>query len=209
TLEEFKEYQKEQGFSKEEKKNLREKLKLQKQKEKEKLKKDKLKEMKRQKKMRDAGVYDIGYEFQTNKNIEKIESTILQFSIDWKNIDEYLNKEHDVIKEWITGNELAIIHKELRSLVDEYMRIEYELLKKAWCADNKKKYKSSMAKKAKNTKDNKIKTSNDLTANRTNESLYEELKKLEIIENYPKKYFDSFLGDFNMMADDTRNDNHI
>ncbi|KAI8122373.1 hypothetical protein CVS40_6856 [Lucilia cuprina] len=122
TLEEFKEYQKEQGFSKEEKKNLREKLKLQKQKEKEKLKKDKLKEMKRQKKMRDAGVYDIGYEFQTNKNIEKIESTILQFSIDWKNIDEYLNKEHDVIKEWITGNELAIIHKELRSLVDEYMR---------------------------------------------------------------------------------------
>ncbi|XP_046808844.1 IQ and AAA domain-containing protein 1-like isoform X2 [Lucilia cuprina] len=121
TLEEFKEYQKQQGFSKEEKKNLREKLKLQKQKEKEKLKKDKLKEMKRQKKMRDAGVYDIGYEFQTNKNIEKIESTILQFSIDWKNIDEYLNKEHDVIKEWITGNELAIIHKELRSLVDEYM----------------------------------------------------------------------------------------
>ncbi|XP_037807369.1 dynein regulatory complex protein 11 isoform X1 [Lucilia sericata] len=209
TLEEFKEYQKEQSFSKEEKKNLREKLKLQKQKEKEKIKKEKLKEMKRQKKMRDAGIYDIGQEFQTNKNIEKIESTLSQFSIDWKNVDEYLNKKHDVIKEWITENELAIIHKELRGLVDEYMRIEYELLKKAWCSDNKKKYKSSMAKKVKNIKETKIKTSNDLTADRTIESLYEELKKLEIIENYPKKYFDSFLGDFNLMADDTRNDNHI
>ncbi|XP_037807375.1 dynein regulatory complex protein 11 isoform X2 [Lucilia sericata] len=87
--------------------------------------------------------------------------------------------------------------------------IEYELLKKAWCSDNKKKYKSSMAKKVKNIKETKIKTSNDLTADRTIESLYEELKKLEIIENYPKKYFDSFLGDFNLMADDTRNDNHI
>ncbi|XP_065362317.1 IQ and AAA domain-containing protein 1-like [Calliphora vicina] len=205
-IEEFKEYQQNQSLLKEEKKILREKLMLQKKKEKEKIKKEKLKEKKRQKKMRDAGIYDIGQEFQTNKDIEKIENTISQFSIDWKNVDEYLNKQHNCIKEWVTENELVIIHKELRSLVDEYMRIEYDLLKNAWSADNKKKYKSSMPKKL---NEKKIKATNYLTADRTIESLYEELRRSEIIENYQNKYFEDFLGDFNILADDLRNEDHM
>lgn len=45
-----------------------------------------------------------------------------KFAIDWRNIDEYLNKNHDPIKDWVTEEQLVVIHNELRQLVDEYMR---------------------------------------------------------------------------------------
>lgn len=70
-IDEFKEYKKKQGLSKEEKKNFREQLKLQKMKEKEKIKKNKLKEMKRQRKMANSGIVDIGTELKNNKNVGK------------------------------------------------------------------------------------------------------------------------------------------
>lgn len=44
------------------------------------------------------------------------------FSIDWRHMDEYLNKQNEVILEWVTESELAKIHRDLRILVDEYMR---------------------------------------------------------------------------------------
>ena len=51
-----------------------------------------------------------------------MESTLKKYQTDWQMIDEYLNKNHEAIKEWVTEDELAIIHKELRILVDEFMR---------------------------------------------------------------------------------------
>jgi len=45
-----------------------------------------------------------------------------KYSKDWRNVDEYLNKNHDPIKEWVTEEQLAKIHQEVRGLVDEYMR---------------------------------------------------------------------------------------
>lgn len=36
-------------------------------------------------------------------------------------MDEYLNRYHGPIKEWVTENEMANIHQELHGLVDEYM----------------------------------------------------------------------------------------
>lgn len=55
----------------------------------------------------------------------------------------------------------------------------------------------------------KVKTINDLTANRSNESIYEELKNAEIIEDYEIKSFEDYLGDFNFMADASRNENNV
>ncbi|XP_067612824.1 dynein regulatory complex protein 11 isoform X2 [Eurosta solidaginis] len=122
TPEEFKDKLNEMNLSKEEKKKRAAKAKLQKKREKEKIKKEKIKESKRRKKMKDQGIYDISDSIKSNKNIANIEKIIKRYSVEWRTIDEYLNKNHEAIKEWVTEGELAIIHKELRALVDEYMR---------------------------------------------------------------------------------------
>ncbi|KAM7356701.1 dynein regulatory complex protein 11 [Cochliomyia hominivorax] len=207
-LDEFRQYKMNEALSKEEKKNLMEKQKLQEKKEKEKMKKEMQKEKLRQQKMSNAGICDIGQELRDNNNVGKIEETFSQFITDWKYIDEYLNKNNDLVKEWVSEDELVIIHKELRGLVDEYMRIEYELLKKAWSLDNKKKYKP-IKQKGKKVKKIKVKPTKDLTANRTNECLYQELREAKIIEDYAIKSFSDYVGDFNVLADDSRDESHI
>ncbi|XP_011195274.1 dynein regulatory complex protein 11 isoform X1 [Zeugodacus cucurbitae] len=208
--EEFKEKLNEMNLSKEEKKKRAEKAKLQRKKEKEKIKKEKIKEAKRRKKMKEQGIYDIAYDIKTNKNIVNIENTIKQYSIDWRLIDEYLNKNHEAIKDWVTEGELAIIHRELRALVDEYMVLEYEILRKALCMDQNKKYRPQKRKKGKPKKKNKKKKKiKDMTADRTIESLYEELKAGGIIEKCDKKTFESFISDFNFIADDTRDEDRL
>ncbi|XP_011214460.2 dynein regulatory complex protein 11 [Bactrocera dorsalis] len=208
--EEFKEKLNEMNLSKEEKKKRAEKAKQQRKKEKDKIRKEKIKEAKRRKKMKEHGIFDIAYDMKTNKNILNIEKTIKQYSIDWRMIDEYLNKNHEAIKDWVTEGELAIIHRELRALVDEYMRLEYEILRKALCMDLNKKYKPQRHKKGKSKKKKKKKKKvKDMTADRTLESLYEELKAEGIIEKCEKKTFESFISDFNFVADDTRDEDHL
>ncbi|CAD7003326.1 unnamed protein product [Ceratitis capitata] len=208
--EEFREKLNEMNLSKEEKKKRAEKAKQKRQKEKERIRKEKIKEAKRRKKMKEQGIYDIADDIKRNENIINIEKTIKQYSIDWRLIDEYLNKNHEAIKEWVTEGELAIIHRELRALVDEYMRLEYEILRKALCMDLNKKYKPPKKKKAKAKKKGKKKKKvKDITADRTLESLYEELKNEGLIEKVDKKTFDAFISDFNFVADDTRDEDHL
>ncbi|KAI8036715.1 hypothetical protein M5D96_010516 [Drosophila gunungcola] len=196
-------------MTKEEKKKLRDKEKKEKKKKKEKLKLIKMKEAKRRKKLRDAGIIDIGYELTASQPIEKIEETMKTYAKDWRNVDEYLNKNHDPIKEWVTEDELVKIHQEVRGLVDEYMRVEYELLREALAKDNNEKYKALKVKYPKKKKNRKKKKPKDMTGDRTLESLYHELKDGGIIEEVSHKDFDEFIADFNFVADDTRNEDDL
>ncbi|EDW76814.2 uncharacterized protein Dwil_GK18501 [Drosophila willistoni] len=206
---EFQETLNKKPMTKEEKKKLAEKKKNEKQKQKEKIRKQKMKEAKRRKKLKDAGIIDVGYEIATSKAIEKIEETMKDFSIQWRNIDEYLNKNHDPIKDWITEEELSKIHQELRNLVDEYMRVEYELLRKALAKDTKTKYKPQKVRKAKSKKPKKKKKPKDMTEDRTLDSLYNELKDGGIIEDVSHRDFNEFIADFNFVADDTRDEDNL
>ncbi|XP_017080750.2 dynein regulatory complex protein 11 [Drosophila eugracilis] len=196
-------------LSKAEKKKIRDKEKKDKKKKKEKLKMVLMKEAKRRKKLRDAGIIDIGFELSSSKAIVKIEETMKRYSKDWRNIDEYLNKNHDPIKDWVTEEELAKIHQELRGLVDEYMRVEYELLREALAKDNNEKYKALKVKYPKKKKKKKKRAPKDMTGDRTLESLYNELKDGGIIEKVAYKDFDEFIADFNFVADDTRNEDDL
>ncbi|XP_005177464.1 IQ and AAA domain-containing protein 1-like [Musca domestica] len=207
-LEEFREFQNSQTMSKEEKKAKADKEKQKKLIEKEKIKKKKLKEAKRRKKLKDAGVYDIAYQLSSSKDIEKIEEAIRRYSVEWRTVDEYLNKNSEAISEWVTENELSKIHKELRTLVDSYMRLEYELLKKARCTDNKEKYKPPKEKKTKPPAERKKRKKLDITEHRTIESLYEELREKRIIGEHMGRSFSDFIGEYNFVADDTRDDNN-
>ena len=89
-------------------------------------------------------------------------------------------------------------------------RIEYELLRKALCKDKKQKYKASKRKKPKKKKGKKKKRKmKDMTADRTLESLYEELKSQQIIEKYDIKTFSNFIADFNYVSNDTRDEDNL
>ncbi|KAH8259163.1 hypothetical protein KR026_000058 [Drosophila bipectinata] len=196
-------------MTKEEKKKLKDKERKEKRKKKEKIKLVKMKEAKRRKKLRDAGIIDIGYEIGASKPIVAIEETMKKYAEDWRNVDEYLNKNHDPIKEWVIEDELAKIHQEVRGLVDEYMRVEYELLREALAKDKDEKYTPLKVKYPKQKKPKKKKKPKDPTGDRTLESLYNELKDGGIIEEVSTKDFDEFIADFNFVADDTRDEDDL
>ncbi|EDW70357.1 dynein regulatory complex protein 11 [Drosophila virilis] len=206
---EFQETLNKKPMSKEEKKKLRAKIKAEKKKLRDKIKLRKMKEAKRRLKLKAAGIIDVGFILSDSKPIEKIEATMKQFSIDWRNVDEYLNKNHDPIKSWVTEEQLDIIHHELRELVDEYMRVEYELLRKALATDQNVPYKPQKVKKPKKKKGKKKKKPVDPTGDRTLSSLYNELKDEGVIEVVSHKDFDEFISDFNFTADDTRDEDNL
>ncbi|XP_017844234.2 IQ and AAA domain-containing protein 1-like [Drosophila busckii] len=205
---EFQETLNKKPMTKEEKKKQQDKKKAEKKKLRDKIKKEKIKEAKRRKKLKDAGIIDVGYVLASSKPIENIEKTIKQFSIDWRNIDEYLNKNHAPIKDWVIADELAKIHQELRELVDEYMRVEYELLRQALAKDQKVPYKPQKVKRAKAKKGKKKKKA-VITDERPLSELYEELKDAGIIETISHKDFDEFIADFNFLADDSRDEDNL
>ncbi|KAH8296336.1 hypothetical protein KR054_004891 [Drosophila jambulina] len=196
-------------MTKEEKKKQRDKEKQEKRKKKAKLKMIKMKEAKRRKKLRDQGIIDIGYELASSEPIINIEETMKTFAKDWRDVDEYLNKNHDPIVDWVTEEELSKIHQELRGLVDEYMRVEYELLREALAKDKNEKYKRQKVKYPKQKKKKKKKVPKDMTGDRTLDSLFQELKDAGIIEDVARKDFDEFIADFNFVADDTRDEDGL
>ncbi|KAH8239418.1 hypothetical protein KR032_003988 [Drosophila birchii] len=196
-------------MTKEEKKKQKEKEKQEKRKKKAKLKMIKMKEAKRRKKLRDQGIIDVGYELASSQPIINMEETMATFAKDWRDVDEYLNKNHDPIVDWVTEAELAKIHQEVRGLVDEYMRVEYELLREALAKDKNEKYKRQKVKYPKEKKKKKKRVPKDMTADRTLESLFQELKDGGIIEDVAHKDFNEFIADFNFVADDTRDEDAL
>jgi IQ and AAA domain-containing protein len=100
------------------------------------------------------------------------------------------------------------IHVELLPIVDEFMRIEHELLQMALAKDRGKKYKKPKEKKQRKGKKGKKKKKRepkDITADKTIEELYAELKDMRVIRKYEKRRIDELVGDLNYLAYDKRN----
>ncbi|XP_062560236.1 IQ and AAA domain-containing protein 1-like isoform X1 [Armigeres subalbatus] len=182
-------------------------------KEKKKEAKEKLREQRREEKeleKKQGKTYDFKKpEFATNAYIT-IEETIERYEKDWYFIDEMENEEELPIMEWITLDKFAEVHQELRPIVDEVLRGERELLQKALCKDSKKKYKAAKPKKERRKRagkkgKKKKKEAPDLTADRTVDSLFEELIDKNIIRAYKKRKIDDYIGDYNYGAFEKRN----
>ncbi|XP_058459607.1 dynein regulatory complex protein 11 [Malaya genurostris] len=198
----------------EQKKKEAEAKKKAKEKEKEKKKeaKERLKELKREEKEREkeeGKTYDFKKpEFATNALLT-LDETLARYEKDWYFVDELENKAELPIMEWITLDKFAEVHQELRPLVDEVLRGERELLQKALCKDTKKKYKQPKPKKQRKRKGKgKSKSKKqlvDLTADRTIDSLYDELAEMDIIRTYKKRNINDYIGDYNYAAFERRN----
>lgn len=135
----------------------------------------------------------------------KIEEIIQDYKREWAFIDEHLNLKELPITDWVTQEKFSEVYQELRLIVDEMMRLEYELLQKALAKDKKKKYKAPKQKKPKKKKGKKEKKEKDITAHRMIESLFYEMEDEGLIRKYEKHTFDEWIGEYNYCAYDLRN----
>ncbi|CAD7081244.1 unnamed protein product [Hermetia illucens] len=202
--------------TKEDKKNKKKKSAAEKQKEKEKRKaeREKLKELKKKEKEKAKLLKKLEAKLGKTYNFSKVspyyeemKEIMKEYETEWANIDEKQNVNEDPYMEWISLDKFAEAHQELRLAVDELMRVEFELLRKALAEDRRKKYKPQKKKKQKKKKGKrgkKKKQPKDLTADRTIESLYHELKDYGLIKEMPRANLDEHVGEYNLSAYEKR-----
>lgn len=127
------------------------------------------------------------------------------FDRDWIFVDEYENPKENPYLEWVKDEKYAEVHVELRKVVDELMRLEYEQLRQAWCKDKKKKYKPTREKKKKERKRRGRRAKAKPTPIEFTQELYDKLKADGVICSYPKCRLEEYIGDINMSAYELRN----
>jgi len=86
--------------------------------------------------------------------------------------------------DFITTDAYCDVHKELRLIVDNFMRIELELLRIALAVDTKTKYVPPKPKKEKKKKKKKEKEVVDVFEDKSAEEHYQELRKLNVSSCY-------------------------
>lgn len=125
---------------------------------------------------------------------------------DWRFIDEFANVKSEPYMEWIEEDKYAELHVELRAVVDDLMRVEYELLRMAWSKDVKKKYRAPKAPKEKKAKKGKGKKVESLDfGQRDVESVYDSFLEAGVIATYPERRLEDYIGDRNYCAYEMRN----
>lgn len=137
-----------------------------------------------------------------------MDDTMNEFQREWRFVDEMANVKQLPYIDWIEIDKHAELQLELQPVVDEFMRLEYELLQEALCKDNKTKYKPPRppkAKKAKRAK--KVKFVDERFGERLVESVYDEMREAGVIVNYERTQLDDYIGDISYCAYELRNYN--
>lgn len=124
---------------------------------------------------------------------DELESFFNYYKKEWQFFDEMENRTEAPIWEWVTIDAYADVHKELRIIVDDFMRIELELLRFALTVDNKTRY--NLPKRKKPKKKKKRKESVDVTEGRSLDECYQELKKLNVGHQTSLNFSKSLLKD--------------
>ncbi|XP_053659655.1 IQ and AAA domain-containing protein 1-like [Anopheles marshallii] len=173
--------------------------------------KARLKELAREKRAREkkeGKTYDFTEpEFVSNAYLT-LEETLERYRKDWAFVSE-MDNVHDLpVMEWITLEKFAEVHQELHTEVHELLKSERELLQMALCKDERTKYKPPKPKKlprVKGAKGKKRKEPIDPTADRSVESMVDELVERSVIKSYRSRTFEDYIGDFNYAAFERRN----
>uniref|UniRef100_A0A182NPR2 ATPase AAA-type core domain-containing protein n=1 Tax=Anopheles dirus TaxID=7168 RepID=A0A182NPR2_9DIPT len=179
--------------------------------EKKRAEKERAKEQAREKRARErkeGKTYDFSEpEFVSNAYLT-LEETFERYRKDWAFVSELQNVHDLPVMEWITLEKFAEVHQELHAEVHELLKAERELLQMALCKDERMKYKPAKPKKpprAKGAKGKKRKEAVDPTADRSVESIVDELVERNVLKAYRNRTFEEFIGDFNYAAFERRN----
>lgn len=126
---------------------------------------------------------DKTFNFQKKlKNLHILEETFRDYESNWKFIEEEENVNSNPYETFITEDIMKELHLDLRVQVDEFMRLEYELLRKALAKDRDVKYKKSKKEKLPKRKQKKRKIKKaDITEDKTSIELYNQLVDMGVI----------------------------
>lgn len=136
-----------------------------------------------------------------------MDKAVEDFDREWRFIDEGANLKSEPYQEWLDIDKYAEVHRELRLVADEVMRLEYELLKMANCTDKELKYKPPKVpkEKKKRGKGKRNKEESKPFGNRSVETVYDEMVGSGLICDYPKNEMEKYIGDLNYCASELRN----
>ncbi|KAI8910375.1 P-loop containing nucleoside triphosphate hydrolase protein, partial [Gorgonomyces haynaldii] len=144
------------------------------------------------------------YRFDDSIYLKTIEGEQKEFKEKWESKDEYENfaQKHD--PEIIKADKRKEVEIEIKKEVFEILADELKNLKLAVENEKGKKGKGKgkdkkKGKKEKKDKGKKGKKEKDLTANRTMESLVEELVQTGLLQKYTPESLNSFVGEYNLM----------
>lgn len=135
-----------------------------------------------------------------------MDKTLNEFQREWRFVDEMANVNQLSYVDWIEIDKHAELQLELQPVVDELMRLEYELLQEALCKDNKTAYKPARPPKEKKPKRvKKVKFVDERFGNVLVETIYDEMRKAGVIVNYERTQLDDYIGDISYCAYELRN----
>uniref|UniRef100_UPI00398F25C7 dynein regulatory complex protein 11-like n=1 Tax=Pristiophorus japonicus TaxID=55135 RepID=UPI00398F25C7 len=118
----------------------------------------------------------------------------------WQNRDELMNFSQKHVAELIKEDKRKEVEEEIRVQVDELMRQELKNLKLQVDRDKSTKKKGKKSGKKKKGKKEKKKKGKDLTANRTIDSLYEELVREHLLIRSKNVRLSDFKGEYNYLG---------
>ncbi|KAK9877837.1 hypothetical protein WA026_020069 [Henosepilachna vigintioctopunctata] len=132
----------------------------------------------------------------TSMFLPELNAQIEEFNEIWRNMDEVVNPFQKHYEDIIINEEITHLESSLRKVVNEMMKVELQLLQDALDRDRGFKTKKRSSKKLKRSgKKSKKKKEKDLTPDRTQESLFEELFANGIIKRYPEVNMREFEGE--------------
>lgn len=147
----------------------------------------------------DPGVY-----IQVSKNLENLQFAWASYQGQWKAIDEPnapLDAIRGHLKQLIIENAYKEMQIELRPIVDEAMRLELEILKKAMKASYQRlEGKIPITRKRKKPKKPRVPKPEKISP----ETMFQLLADNEIVRKYPRVTLDDYWGDRNYAAADCR-----
>lgn len=137
------------------------------------------------------------------KNFMNLEKEMIEYDQEWCFINHLDHLDEKPLIDWITLDKYAEVNQELRVIVDEFMRVEFELLRKALAVDKKKKYKPQKPPRKRKAKKKK-RIPADRTGSISIQDLFAELKTHGVIRRYEKRNLDEFIGDQSYAAFELR-----
>ncbi|KAK6617196.1 hypothetical protein RUM44_005527 [Polyplax serrata] len=147
------------------------------------------------------------FQLPASNFVQPLKKAVRDYKVEWMDLDERNNYEQRYIYDMVKENKFAELSMEIRSIVDEVMRLELDILKDALESDKNQGRKKKAKKSPKPQRLKVVKEKKDPTGHRTLDDLFMELFKNGIIKDYEEAYLKDYVGERSYCAFEFRQKN--